>query len=185
MKKVFIIHGFEGSPNGWWRPWLMAELEKQDIYTCALSLPNSENPVCSEWVDEIQRHTEYNKDDQIYLIGHSLWGPAILRYLEKTKMNNTAGVILVSSPSTKNKNSKLDSFLEWSFDFEEIRSKCKRFSVIHGDNDPLVPRENAQFLSEKLWGGELVIVKGGGHLNGSAGCFELPQCLEVLNRMMD
>lgn len=50
----------------------MAELEKQDIYACALSMPNSENPVCSEWVDEIQRHTAYNQDDEIYLIGHSL-----------------------------------------------------------------------------------------------------------------
>lgn len=128
----------------------MRELEKQDVYACALSMPNPENPVCSEWVAEIQRHTEYNKDDEIYLVGHSLGGPAILRYLENTKMNNTAGVILVSSPSVKNNNNKLDSFLNSSFDFGVIRSKCSKFSIIHGDNDPLVPQENAQFLSEKL-----------------------------------
>ncbi|MBI4599005.1 alpha/beta hydrolase, partial [Candidatus Uhrbacteria bacterium] len=82
MKKVFIIHGFEGSPNGGWRPWLMAELEKQEIYACALSMPMPENPVCDEWVGEISRHIERNSDDKIYLVGHSLGVPAILRYLE-------------------------------------------------------------------------------------------------------
>jgi len=46
MKKVFIIHGFEGSPNGGWRPWLMAELEQHDVYACALSMPNPDNPLC-------------------------------------------------------------------------------------------------------------------------------------------
>ena len=29
MKKVFIIQGFRGAPNGGWKPWLMVELEKQ------------------------------------------------------------------------------------------------------------------------------------------------------------
>ncbi len=72
MKKVFIIHGFEGSPNGGWRPWIMAELEKKDIYACALSMPDPENPLCSEWVAEIQRHVQRNKGDEIYLVGHSL-----------------------------------------------------------------------------------------------------------------
>lgn len=72
MKKVFIIHGFEGSPNGGWRPWLMGELEKHDIYACALSMPSPENPVCSEWIAEISQHIEQNKKDEIYLIGHSL-----------------------------------------------------------------------------------------------------------------
>ena len=72
MKKVFIIHGFEGSPNGGWRPWLMGELEKHDIYACALSMPNPENPVCPEWIAEISRHVDQNNNDEVYLIGHSL-----------------------------------------------------------------------------------------------------------------
>jgi len=72
MKKVFIIHGLGGNPNGGWRPWLMAELEKQEIYACALSMPTSENPICKEWVDEISRHIERNSGDDIYLVGHFL-----------------------------------------------------------------------------------------------------------------
>lgn len=184
MKKVFLIHGFQGSPNGGWRPWLMAELEKQDIYACALSMPDPENPVCAEWIEEISRHIERNKNDEIYLVGHSLGAPAILRYLESAQANTIKGAILVSSPSEKNQNRKIDSFLDKEFDFEKIKLHCKTFSIIHGDNDPNVPLNNAKFLSEKL-SGDLIIIENGGHLNGSAGWLKLPQCLEALTKMME
>ncbi|HEU0080504.1 MAG TPA: alpha/beta hydrolase [Candidatus Paceibacterota bacterium] len=70
MKKVFLIHGFQGEPNGGWRPWMMAELQKEGVYACALSMPTLNNPIPAEWVEEISRHVERNKRDQIYLIGH-------------------------------------------------------------------------------------------------------------------
>ena len=184
MKKVFIIHGFQGSPNGGWRPWLMGELEKTDVYACALSMPDSANPVCDEWVNEVIRNVDRNKDDEIYLVGHSLGVPTILRYLEQTGANNIQGAILVSGPSEKNNNRKIDSFLDRPFDFDAIKSKAKQFCIIHGDNDPNVPLSNAEFLTEKL-GGDLVIVPNGGHLNGSSGWLVLPQVLEALQRMFN
>lgn len=183
MKRVFIIHGFEGSPNGGWRPWLMGELEKQEIYACALSMPMPENPVCAEWVDEVSRHIERNTNDEIYLVGHSLGAPAILRYLESAQAKKISGAVLVSGQSEKNNNRKIDSFLNKNFDFGKIKSNCKKFAIIHGDNDPNVPLDNAKFLSQKL-NGELVIIENGGHLNGSAGWFKLPQCFKALNKMM-
>lgn len=182
MKKVFIVHGFQGSPNGGWRPWLMGELEKQDIYACALSMPKPEEPFCNEWVEEIRRHVEKNKNNDIYLVGHSLGVPAILRYLESFDSRNIFGAVLVSGPSEKNNNKKIDNFLERPFDFEIIKSKCKNFSVIHGDNDQNVPLDNARTLSREL-NAELIIVENGGHLNGSSGWTQLPQCIEALNKM--
>ncbi len=85
MKKIFLIHGYDGTPNGGWRPWLMGELDKKEIYCSALSMPNPAKPVCSEWVEEIFRHVEINKKDEISLVGHSLGVPAILRFLESYK----------------------------------------------------------------------------------------------------
>lgn len=181
MKKVFIIHGFQGSPNGGWRPWLMGELSKSNTYACALAMPNPSNPVCAEWVDEITRNVKINNTDEIYLVGHSLGVPAILRYLEITPEKIT-GAILVSGPSEKNNNQKLDSFLEKPFNFSVIRSKAARFHIIHGDNDPNVPLSDAEFLSKELEC-ELTIVPHGGHLNGSSGWIALPQALEALDKM--
>jgi hypothetical protein len=183
MKKVFIVHGFEGSPNGGWRPWLMSELEKTKIYACALSMPTPEKPIWSEWVKEIGRHVEQNKKDQIYLVGHSLGVPAILRYLERTKSKNVKGAVLVSGPIYKTKKKAINNFFKTSFDHKAIRSKTKKFLVIHGDNDPNVPLEQGRELAQELKG-KLIVVKNGGHLNGSSGWYSLPQCLDGLKEMV-
>ena len=53
MQKVFLIHGFQGAPNGGWRPWLMRKLADVDIYACALPMPNAFNPQKNEWVKMI------------------------------------------------------------------------------------------------------------------------------------
>ena len=156
----------------------MRELEILDVYACALSMPNPDFPVCEEWTEEIARHVERNKNDEIYLIGHSLGVPAILRYLETaSETHNIKGVFLISGPSEKNSNPKVDSFLEKSFDFSAIKSKAVQFIVIHGDNDLKVPISNARFLSKEL-NGKLIIVPNGGHLNGPSGFVTLPQLLE-------
>lgn len=183
MNKVFIIHGFKGTPNGGWRPWLMAELDKHDVFACSLAMPDPELPICKDWVDEISKTVLANKNDNLFLIGHSLGVPAILRYLENDNAKNIAGSVLVSGPSEKNKNAKIDSFLEKSFDFPKIKTKCTRFKIIHGDNDPNVPLEDAKFLANEL-NAELAIVPNGGHLNGSSGWNSLPICLEFLLKML-
>lgn len=132
MKKVFIIHGFQGSPNGGWRPWLMTELMKQEVYACALSMPNPKAPIRVEWVEEIARHVERNKNDNIYLVGHSLGVPAILRYLELVEAkSNVDGAVLVSGPCEKTRNEKIDNFLDKPFNYSAIKSKVKKFVIIH------------------------------------------------------
>ena len=44
--------------------------------------------------------------------------------------------------------------------------------------------DQGQFLAKEL-DGELIIIKKGGHLNGSSGWYSLPQCFEALLRIMD
>ena len=161
----------------------MSELEKKEIYACALSLPNQDRPLCEDWVDEIARHVIANPKDKIYLIGHSLGATAILRYLESPLAKKIAGTILVSGPVKTTGNEIIENFLTKSFDFKKIKSKIGKALVIHGNNDPRVPLEHAKFLSEKL-NCKLTIIKNGGHLNGSSGWHSLPQVLEGLLQML-
>ncbi len=185
MKKVFIVHGLEGTPNGGWRPWLMGELQKLNVYACALAMPKHGSPILSEWLEEITHHVERNQEDDIYLVGHSLGVPTILKYLESmSSALRVCGAVLVSGPAEKTTNEKVVHFLNTPIDFEVVTSKVSRFAVIHGDDDPIVPLQNGAFLAEKL-GCDLVIIHGGKHLNGSAGFYELPECLEELKKMME
>jgi len=183
MKKVFIIHGFEGRPNGGWRPWLMAELEKVGVYACALAMPTPEKPILSEWIEEISRLVAACKKDEIYLVGHSLGVPTILHYLENTKAKNIKGAVLISGPIFKTTKKELIHFLDEPFQYKKIKSKVKKFSVIHGDDDKMVPFNQGEALAKELEC-ELVTVKKGGHLNSSAGFVTLPQCITSLNKIM-
>jgi predicted alpha/beta hydrolase family esterase len=184
MNKVFLIHGFEGSPNGGWRPWVMAELEKKGVYACSLAMPSPNNPLPSEWIEEISRHIDMGTNrDHVYLVGHSLGVPAILRYLESKDAKKIHGAVLISGPSFKTTKKKVDRFFTTPFDFKTIKSKVGTITVIHGDTDRSVPIEQGRFLAKEL-DAELIVVKNGGHLNGAAGWNTLPQCLSALIKMM-
>ncbi len=183
MKKVFLIHGFEGRPNGGWRPWLMAELEKQGVYACALPMPTPELPRCFEWVSVVKEAIDRCPQDDIYLVGHSLGVPAILRYLESGDTRAIAGAVLVAGPCQRTRERKIDEFFEKPFSFSAIRKRCQRFTIIHGSDDPNVPMTHAEELQSAL-SGQLIIVEGGKHLNGDAGYYSLPQCIKALEQMM-
>lgn len=187
MKKVFIIHGFEGRPNINWFPWLMGELSKEKIYACSLPMPSPDAPVKEEWVKTISDNVK-NQTDEIFLVGHSLGVPAIFRYLETLPVGSRiGGVVLVSGPVFKIKQAGYESvnnFLDTPFDFEHIKSVCKNFTIIHGDNDPNVPFSEGEYLRD-IFSCELIPIKKGGHLNGFAGIHKLPQALESLLKMID
>jgi uncharacterized protein len=183
-KKVVLIHGLGGSPNGGWRPWLMRKLADADIYAYSLAMPDPDTPSPVAWEREISTVVESDKESDFYLVGHSLGVPAILRYLERSKSDNVLGAILVSGPLSKTNNEWVDNFLLSGFDFRKINSDCRQFVVIHGDDDPLVPVEDAKSLSLKL-DAKLIIIKGGGHLNGDSGWYELPDCLRGLQEMWE
>lgn len=160
----------------------MNELSKMDVYACALSMPTPGKPMCIEWAEEIKRHVERSKRDQIYLVGHSLGVPAILRYLESENAKKIQGAVFVSSPVFKTKKRKVANFLKEPFDFTAIKRHCAKFSVIHGDNNRSVSVEQGEFLANAL-GVELVLIKNGGHLNGSSGWNSLPRALNALVEM--
>ncbi len=60
-----------------------------------------------------------------------------------------------------------------------MKGKVESVSVIHGDDDPLVPLEQAEEIAKEL-NGKLVIIPNGKHLNGSAGFVELKEVVEEI-----
>ncbi len=192
MKKVFMVHGFMGEPNGGWRPWLMGELAKEGVYACALPMPTPNDPIKAEWVKSITYAVQNSKEDQVFLVGHSLGVPAILRYLESLSENQKiSGAVLISGPANvinpDNKESKLrkiDHFLEIPFNFEHIKKVCEKFTIIHGENDDKVPFSHGEELSRSL-DCKIISIPNGGHLGGSDGFRQLPQALSALKEMLN
>lgn len=188
MKKVFMVHGFGSNPDRNWFPWLSKELEKYDINTCMFYMPDSRYPVEKEWVKTIRDSIIIPSED-VFLVGHSLGASSILRYLETLKSDEKiGGAILVSGaikyvPGPEGRYDLLNKFVDHSFDFEHINKVCKKFIVIHGVDDPIVPFSQAEELSNKLFC-KLMPIEKGGHLNDKAGFKELPETLDSLLKML-
>lgn len=187
MKKVFIVHGFRGEPNGGWRPWLMTKLAERDIYACSLPMPTPDKPEKNEWIKTISSAVG-KPSKQIFLVGHSLGVPAILHYLETLgEKEKIGGVVLVSGPAFEIKRpgyTKVNKFLNKLFNFKHLKKVCKNFVIIHGDDDMLVPFSHGEYLTENL-SGKLVVISKGGHLNGRAGWYALPEILNSLEEMFE
>lgn len=193
MKKVFIVHGFGGIPNGGWISWIMAELAKNKIYTCALPMPDAKNPVVSKWVEEIAHTVNNASEDEIFLVGHSLGATAVLKYLEFLEGNRKiSGAILVSGlvsplePENEKSNYRtIDSFVIPEINFEKIKNKANKFVVLHSIDDPAVPFENAEKISTAL-NCELVKVEKGGHffILSEPICYELPELMNIILKVI-
>ena len=180
--RVFLIHGFEGKPNGGWRPWLLGALGRENVFACSLAMPTSDAPKKEEWIQEIRRAVGA-PGEPVFLVGHSLGGPAILQYLATLPENSKiGGAILVSSPAHLSKDDEhnpIANFFKPDFDFDHIKKVCGQFTVIHGTDDPVVPFSDAKEISKKL-SCELIPIINGKHLNGAAGIYELPEAFSVL-----
>ncbi len=186
MKKVFIIHGFGGEPNGGWRAWLMWQLAKMKIWAFGPLMPTPNTPTRERWVAEISRVVN-SPDQDTFLVGHSLGVPAVLRYIEALPDNSVIGGALLVSGFTRELHTDkryeaLNNFVNTSFDFKKIRKVCRNFTIIHGSNDESVPLVYAEELQVNL-DCELIVIPNGGHLNSSGGRYELPEALEALKKM--
>jgi uncharacterized protein len=168
MKRVFIIHGYGADPDCNWFPWLKEELNKRGLAAQVPAMPNTETPQCQEWVDALKSLIGQPDQDTI-LVGHSLGTAAILRYLETLQDGESVGdVFLVAGADANPGFPELDSFVAKAPDYEKIKKGAKSFTVIHSDDDPVVPFEMGQRLSKGL-GAEFVPLSGLEHLNAGEG----------------
>jgi len=163
-KRILIIHGWESNSKEHWFLEEKERLEKLGHVVIVPDMPNSFHPQQDAWVDVI---TNFAPDDNSILIGHSLGGVAVLRYLEgSTKISKC---ILIATPISKLTRvgynfSPIKNFLEPNFNWEKIKKNCKEFIVMNQTNDRSVPLQHGKDLANNV-GGKLEIVEGENHFD--------------------
>src|SRR4030042_3019801 len=172
-KRVFIIHGWEGSPDSNWFPWLKKELEEKSSKVFVPQMPNADHPKMDAWLAHLRKIVG-KPDENTYFVGHSLGVTAILRYLESLETEEKiSGAILVAGVAKSIGIKELENFFINPFDYEKIKKAAKNIIVVNSDNDPYVPFAHRETLRDKL-GAELIIIPNGEHLNAGNGLFEFP-----------
>ncbi len=91
-QKVLLIHGFEGSGETNWLPWMKVELEKQGFEVFAPTMSTAKNPDLEQWLAELSDVAKNFGEDDI-IVGHSLGAQAAMHLIKK--MNTKIGHLFI------------------------------------------------------------------------------------------
>ncbi len=186
MKRVIIVHGWDGYPEEGWFPWLKKELESRSFEVIVPPMPDPSNPKIEEWVPTLTEAVG-TVDRDTYFVGHSMGCKTILKYLEglpeDTKIGGAVFVAGWLKRLTNLEDAEIEEmgrlWLEASVDFEKVRTHLTNSVAIFSDDDPYVPLDNQDVFRDKL-DSKIITQSGMGHFSGSTGTFELPIALEEL-----
>ena len=189
MKKVFIIHGWGGSPEEPMHRWIKKELENKGFKVVAPIIPNPNKPVISTWINKIKNIIK-TPDEDTYLIGHSIGCQAILRYLEKLDSKIKVGKVILIAPWMYLDEKTIEEegeesvriakpWVETPIDWSKIKKHTKDFNCIFSDNDPFVPVSNKNLFEEKL-GAKIIVEHNKGHFDPDSGVKKLEVILKII-----
>lgn len=181
MKKVLFIHGFEGSRNSNWLPWLERQLRQFNYEVINETFPNSEHPDFVEIMEFLRDKTQdFTQNDSI--VAHSLGGFFALKLAEEKLLDT---LFLIAPAVGKQLDfdgfrtmwpdsdvDALQKIIEQGVDFNKV--KAQRKVVVFSDDDPYVPLEVALNFDDS-W--QVVTVEGYGH-------FQKEQYPELLHQLM-
>jgi len=187
MKRAYIIHGWDGSPEEPMLQWIKKSLENKEFEVSVPKMPNPDKPKIKEWVDKL-RDIIRKPDKNIILIGHSVGCQAVLRYLE-TINQQVEKVILIAPWMHLDKNTIKEEgeevieiakpWMETSINWRKIKENCDDFVAIFSDNDPYVPLSNVNMFKKNL-DAKILILKNRGHFDPSNNIDKLPELLEFI-----
>ena len=187
-KRVFIIHGWGGSPDEGWFPWLATQLQSRGFEVQVPAMPDADEPAIEDWVAFLRRRVG-KSDENTYFVGHSIGCQAIMRYIETLGAEERAGgAVFVAGwftlmvLETDEEKEIARPWLETPINTAKIRQKIGKMFAIFSDNDPVVPAENIEMFEERL-GARTFIEDEKGHLSGSDNVTVLPSALNAALEM--
>ncbi len=187
MKRVFIIHGWDGRPDEGCFPWLKEQLEKHDLEVHAPAMPEPLRPEIGSWISFLAQQVGV-PDGDTFLVGHSIGAQTILRFLGSLPDGAITGGAVFLAPwvhltdvsyETKEDRNIAKPWLETPMPWATIKFHCPKFSAIFSDDDPLVPLSDSEIFEREL-GARIIIEHGREHFSGSTGIKELPSLLAAV-----
>ena len=184
MKRVYIIHGWDGHPDEGWFPWLKKGLEKRGFHVEIPAMPESAEPKIEAWVSYLS-DTVGSVDENTFFVGHSIGCQTILRYFEKLPRSSVVGgAFFVAGWFTLNLKTDEEikiarPWLSIPIDFEKIKKHTARFFCVFSDDDEDVPISNLELFQKNL-GAKCIIEHNKGHFCESDGVMKLPIILHEI-----
>jgi predicted alpha/beta hydrolase family esterase len=184
MKRVVLIHGWQGQPGNHWKKWFKGTLIGKGIRVIEPVMPNHSNKP-ADWINKLAEVVGVPDTDTV-LVGHSLGCPTIIGYLMTLKGNEKVlGSVLVAGFSSRIvPHPVLNDFNFDNVLVAETKKHCDTFVSIVSDNDSDVPNEKSIELNQ-LVGGELIMEHNKGHFCESDGVVKLQSALDSVLKILE
>ena len=130
-KKFVLIHGYTGTPEANFFPWLKNKLEQLGHGVSLPALPNTDEPNVQEQIDFVLKNETF--DENTIVVAHSLGGSVVIKALESvnTKIQKLILVGGFVDPKFKDHPRPFESTFDWQYDFEKISNhKSKKSEKI-------------------------------------------------------
>ena len=169
MTRWFILHGWGGDSTTNWFPWLKAIEEKKGNEVFVPDFPNTEFPTYDAWRDHWEEFYASKVDKESVLVGHSLGGSFLLRWLSEKEVS-VAYLILVAPAPDDCGIDEVKTFFTDSWKREVLKQNIGKIEILGTDNDPYILLNKFETLAKELEA-TFKICPGKGHLND----VELPE----------
>jgi len=190
MKKIYLVHCWDGTSSDGWYPWLEEKINDQNIKLIKFDMLNTANPKIEEWVDYLNSKVDL-LNEETYFIGHSIGCQTILRYLETKEITKIGGILFVAPwldllPEAIEDEDSYNTAQPWintPIDFEKVKQFTNNISCIFSDNDYFVSIEQEKEFRNKL-NAKTVIVNNKGHISQDDDVYELQEILDLTQKML-
>ena len=176
-KRAILIHGWEGTPQNEWLPWVGKQLQEKGWNVEIPEMPNTKNPKLGEWMDTL---VSLSPDENTLLIGHSLSNALILKYLQKAE-TKVMGAIMVAAWNWLMEDVKEFhiTFYDTDFDYQALKKKNTPLVIVNSTNDPWIDLERSKKMAEKL-NAKFISIQNAGHFMERDGYKEFPQLVKFI-----
>ena len=176
MTRIFILHGWGGDSTTNWFPWLKNQEKKKGNEVFVPDFPNTEFPDYDEWKEHWEELYAPTIEDSSIVIGHSLGGSFLLRWLSESN-TSVARLMLVAPAPDDCGIDEIRSFFTQSWNTEVVKQNVGKIIVLGSENDPYIPFSKFKTLAEAL-GATFKKCPGRGHLNDE----KFPEILPFLTQ---
>lgn len=166
-KQVLFIHsaGPQGGKQG--SSPLIAYLQKslsEDYHLSCPAMPNPENPSYASW-KAILKEKLSELNGNVVLIGHSLGGSVLLKFLSEEACDlSISGLFVMGSPYWGLDKKWFYREFELSNDFSSRVSQIKQIYLYQSRNDDVVPFSHFEHYEYKLPHAKTRVFENYGHL---------------------
>ena len=183
--RVLVLHGWHGSGEGHWQPWLADELRAAGHHVAFPDLPACDEPCPHAWGGTLHAQLALlaaAPGGERVVVAHSLGCVLWLREAARVApAHRPDRVVLVAPPCRDARVPQLADFYPADADEAAVRAAAGSTRLVCSDDDPYCPHVDG---ARTAWGAPLGIptdlLPGQGHLNVEAGYGAWPAMLDLV-----